>query len=70
MGAEVEGLQGVQCACGFGFGNRNAEGKIILEFADALNFVVANTWFKKNEGGLIKYETDKCRIVIDYNLIR
>ena len=43
---------------------------MILEFADALNFVVANTWFKKNESRLITYETDKCRTVIDYILIR
>ena len=43
---------------------------MILEFADALNFVVANTWFKKNEGRLISYETEKCRTVIDYFLIK
>ena len=58
------------CAWGFGFGKRNVEGEMILELADALNFVVANTWFKKNEGRLITYETDKCRTVIDYILIR
>ena len=28
---------------------------MILEIADALNFVVASTWFKKNEGRLITY---------------
>ena len=38
----------------FGFGNRNVKGEMILEFADALNFVVANTWFK---GPSIKYVT-------------
>ena len=44
---------------------------MILEFADAWNFVVANTWFKKNEGRLITYEIPgKCRTVIDYFLIR
>ena len=35
---------------GFGFGRRNVEGEMILKFADALNFTVANTWFEKNEG--------------------
>ena len=51
----------------FGFGKRNEEGEIILEFANALNFVVANTWFKKNEGRLITYEIPgKCRTVIDH----
>ena len=44
---------------------------MILEFADAWNFVVANTWFKKNEDRLITYEIPgKCRTVIDYFLIR
>ena len=37
---------------------------MILEFADTLNFVVANTWIKTNEGRLITYETEKCRTVI------
>ena len=35
---------------------------IILEFANALNFAVANTWFKKDEGN----ETEICRTVVDY----
>ena len=56
---------------GFGFGKRNVEGEMILEFADAWNFVVANTWFEKNEGRPITYEIPgKCRTVIDYILIR
>ena len=50
-GAGVEGFEGVHG--GFGFGKRNVEGEMILEIADAWNFVVANTWFKKNEGRLI-----------------
>ena len=53
-----------------GFGIRSVEGELILEIANALNFVVANTWFKKNEGKLITYETDKCRTVIRYIIIR
>ena len=38
---------------------KNVEGEMILEFADAVNFVVANSWLKKNEGRLITYETLK-----------
>ena len=45
VGAGVEGFKGVHGR----FGKRNVEGETILEFADALNFVVANTWFKKDE---------------------
>ena len=48
VGAGVEGFEDMHG--GFGFGKRNVEGEMILEFADAWNFVVANTWFKKNEG--------------------
>ena len=55
VGAGVEGFEGVHG--GFGFGKRNVEGEMILEFADAWNFVVANTWFKKDEGRLITYES-------------
>ena len=69
VGAGVEGFEGVHG--GFGFGKRNVEGEMILEFADAWNYVVANTWFKKDEGRLITYEIPgKCRTVIDCILIR
>ena len=54
MGVGVEGFESVHG--GLGFGKRNAEGETMLEFADAWNFVVANTWFKKNECELITYE--------------
>ena len=52
VGAGVEGFEGVHG--GFGI-IRNVEGEMILEFADALNFVVANSWFNKDEGKLITY---------------
>ena len=35
---------------------------MILEFAHPLNFVFANTWFKKDEGRLMTYEI--CRTVV------
>ena len=41
-----------------------------LEFADTLNFVVANTWLKKDERRLITYETEICWTMVDYILIR
>ena len=33
---------------GFGFGDRNVEGEMILESAEAMGMIIANTWFKKN----------------------
>ena len=32
---------------GFGYGDRNAEGEMILESAAAMNMIIANTWFKE-----------------------
>ena len=68
VGAEVDGFEGVYG--GFGFRKRNVEGEMILEFADALNLAVANTWFVKDEGKLITYENRACRTVVDYILVR
>ena len=32
--------------------------------------MVANTWFKKDEGKLVTHESGGCRTVVDYFLIR
>ena len=68
VGKEVNGFEGVHG--GYGFGSRNVEGEMLLEFADAMDLVVANTWFKKDEGKLVTYESGGCRTVVDYFLIR
>ena len=68
MGKDVEGFDGVHG--GMGFGSRNVEGEMLLEFADVCNLAVANTWFKKDIGRLITYESGDSRTVVDYILIR
>ena len=40
---------------GFGYGDRNADGSRILEFADGLNLVICNTLFMKQESPLVTY---------------
>ena len=40
---------------GFGYGDRNADGSRILEFADGLNSVICNTLFMKQESQLVTY---------------
>jgi len=40
---------------GFEYGNRNADGSRILEFADWLNLVICNTLFLKQEPQLVTY---------------
>ena len=67
VGTGIDGFEGVPGGCGFG--KRNLEGEMILEFADSLNLAVANTWFKKGDNKLITYESGGCRTV-DYILVR
>ena len=43
---------------------------MLLEFADAMKLVVANTWFKKEDHRLVTYESGGCRTVVDYILVR
>ena len=68
VGAEVDGFEGVHG--GYGFGRRNVDGEMLLEFADALDFDIVNTWFKKEVRKMITYETKACKTVIDFFLIR
>ena len=64
-------------SCGFeevhwgrGFGERNAEGERVLEFAFANDLVVGNTCFKKKESHLITYNSGNHRTQIDLILYR
>ena len=68
VGAEVDSFEGVHG--GYGFGRRNVDGEMLLEFADALDFAIVNTWFKKEVGKMITYETKACKTIIDFFLIR
>ena len=62
VGSGIDDFEGVHG--GFGFGKRNVEDGMILEFADALH-----TWFKKKRR-LFTYESGECRTVVDYILSR
>ena len=67
VGAASDGFEGIHG--GFGYGVRNTEGEMLLELADAMDLVVANTWFKKGEKQLVTFEWDGCRTVVDYILV-
>ena len=67
VGATSDGFEGVHG--GFGHGVRNTEGEMLLELADAMDLVVANTWFKKDEQKLVTFESGGCRTVVDYILV-
>ena len=64
----MDALEGVHG--GHGFGSRNVEGDMLLEFADAMDMAVANTWFEKEDGKLVTYESGGHKTVVDYILVR
>ena len=68
VGTKKDGFEGVHG--GFGYGVRNLEGEMLLEFADAMDLAVANTWFKKHDQKLVTYESGGCKTVVDYILVR
>jgi hypothetical protein len=68
VGAEKDGFGGIHG--GYGYGTRNTEGEMLLEFADAMDLAVANTWFKKDDRKLVTFESGGCRTVVDYILVR
>jgi len=67
VGERVEGCEGVHG--GKGFGKRNMEGEMLLEFAGAHQLAIMNTWFDKNDSRKITYESGKNQTVVDYVLV-
>ncbi|RZB81212.1 LINE-1 retrotransposable element ORF2 protein isoform B [Glycine soja] len=68
VGSVDRGFEGVHG--GFGLGEMNGDGKSILEFSEALDLSIANTWFKKREEHLITYKSGGTCSQIDFFLIR
>ena len=69
VGAESSGYEDVHG--GFGFGDRNVEGEMILESAEAMGMIIANTWFKKNgTEKKVTFERDNCKTAIDFIMVR
>ena len=55
---------------GYGFGERNAVGEAILEFAMAYDLAIANTYFIKREEHLVTFKSGSNRSQIDFFLTR
>ena len=68
VGSEKDGFEGVHGVHGYRV--RNTEGEMLLEFADAMNLVVATSWFTKHDYQLVTYESGGCKTVVDYILVR
>jgi len=68
VGAKSHGFEGVHG--GMGYGNRNVEGEMLLEFADAKELVITNTCFTKDDARKVSYESAGNKTVVDYILVR
>ena len=68
VGKSADGFH--QIHGGFGFGERNAEGGRILDFAVAHDLVIGNTLFEKRDSHLITFDSGENQTQIDYFLIR
>jgi len=55
---------------GYRFGDRNADGSRILEFADGLNLVICNTLFMKQESTLVTYVAGSAKSTVDYIMVK
>jgi len=51
---------------GFGYGQRNNGGLLILDFAIAFKLIIANSYFKKKEGYLVTFKGGITKTQIDY----
>ena len=67
VGEEIEGFEGVHG--GNGIGQRNAEGRMLLEFCDERELCVANTCFKKTDKRKITFKSGNNEYEIDFILV-
>jgi len=51
---------------GFGYGDRNADGSRILEFAGGLNLVICNTLFMLQESQMVTYAAGPVKSAVDH----
>ena len=67
VGREAAGYEGVHG--GSGYGERNADGDRVLEFAVANDSVIGNTFFVKRDSHLITYQSANAKTQIDLILL-
>ena len=68
VGKQIDGFEGVHG--GNGLGLRNVEGRLLLEFCDARELCVANTWYKKKEKNKITFRSGGNESEIDFIVVR
>ena len=67
VGRRIDGFEGVHG--GFGIGERNLEGKMLLEFCDEKEMCVANTWFMKDDKRKVTFNSGGNKTEIDFVLL-
>ncbi|XP_021750528.1 craniofacial development protein 2-like [Chenopodium quinoa] len=55
VGASRDGYESVHG--GFGYGQRDAGGEVIMDFSQSYDLILANTWFKKRDSHLITFRS-------------
>ena len=68
VGRKAAGYEDVHV--GSGYGECNADGDRVLEFAVANDFVIENTFFVKRDSHLITYQSGNAKTQIDFILLR
>ena len=67
-GINVDGYDGVHS--GYVFGDRNADGERILDFCNAMELIVTNTYFQRQKNKLATCVSGGTVGAIDYLLVR
>ena len=67
VGKRTDSFEGVRG--GYGIGERNVEGKMLLEFCDEKELCVANTWFKKKDKKKVTFCSGGNETEIDFVLV-
>ena len=68
VGRDAEGFEDVHG--GEGYGSRNRDGVRVLEFCEAKDMVIGNTWFRKRVEHLVTYRSGECDSQIDLVMMR
>ena len=63
VGKNSDGYEGVYG--GFRYGDRNTKGIRILEFDNAMDMILCNTMFKKEDTKLVTYESGDIKSAVD-----
>ena len=65
VGRNIDGFQGVNG--GFSIGERNQDGRMLLEFCDAKHLYIANAWFRKADNKKIHYGSGCNESEVDFS---